>query len=223
MRTCLVALLLCAAAGLALAPATADEVVRVPAASPAFDRNGDGFADVLVDGRTVHHDADFDGRFDYSLTLAFKEYETEGHARYVAGGFDREVFTELTRAGLDRLCASERIAADWTAVHFRDFLYYRDGYGRLSLFDGSPGNDGRLAGKSPRWSYEYVVEFNPDGTVLSVRRGERTVELARFDFAANISAGTRLTLPPIAGPDDLAFIRAELGRLFREPAPTTSR
>jgi len=214
MPSLLAGLLLCAACGFAVAPAAADEIVRVPMAAPAFDRNGDGFADVIVDGRTAHHDADFDGRFDYSLTLAFKEYESEGHSRYIAGGFERDLFADLTRAGLDKLCASERVAADWTAVHFRDYLYYHDGYGRLSLFDGSPANDGRLAAKNPRWSYEYVVEFNPDGSVRSVRHGDRTVELATFDYTANTSAGTRLILPPIGDPEDLIRIRAELSRLF---------
>lgn len=206
-------LALCAAA-LILPPAAAgEEPVRLPSSASAPDRNGDGFADVIVEGRTAHFDVDFDGRFDYSLTFAFKEYETEGHARYLASGFAPEVFAELTRAGLDRLCASERVAADWTAVHFGEFLYYRDGYGRLSLLDGSPGNDGRLGMPKGSPSHDFVVAFNPDGTVASVRRGARSVELGTFDYETNSSAGRGLTLPRIETPADLAAIRAELERL----------
>ena len=129
------------------APAAgADEPVRIAAADPVLDRNGDGFQDVIPAGRAVHHDIDFDGRFDYTLSLAFKEYSPEGHRQYLASGFAPDVFAELTRKGLANLCASERVAANWTAQHFREFLYYHDGYGRLQIFDGSPENDGRLAG-----------------------------------------------------------------------------
>jgi hypothetical protein len=99
-------------------------------------------------------------------------------------------------------------------VHFREFLYHRDGYGRLSLLDGAPGNDGRLGLPKARPSHDYVVTFNPDGTVANVRHGERTVELATFDYTTNASSGTRLVLPPITGASDLAAIRAELERLF---------
>ena len=196
----------------------AAEIVRVRADDPVFDRNGDGFQDVIVVGRAVHHDLDFDGVFDYSLSFAFKEYTPEGHRRYLASGFAPDVFAELTRAGLDNLCASERVAANWTAEHFREFLYYHDGYGQLRIFDGSPENDGRLAGAAPSPRYEYTVAFNPDGSVASVQRGDRTIALAAFDYEKNVSSGTRLFLPGIARPADLEGIRAELGRLF-ESAP----
>ena len=111
-------------------------------------------------------------------------------------------------------CASERVAANWTAEHFGEFGYYHDGYGRLQIFDGSPENDGRLAGKTPRPSYAYSVAFNPDGTVASVQRGDRTVALATFDYETNTSAGARLTLPRISRPEDLTGIRSGLDRLF---------
>lgn len=196
----------------------ADDVVRVRIDDPLVDRNGDGLQDVIVAGRAVHHDVDFDGVFDYTLALAFKEYTAEGHRRYLASGFAPGVFAELTRAGLNNLCASERVAADWTARHFGEFPYYHDGYGRLQLFDGSPGNDGRLAGAAPAPRYEYTVEFNPDGSVATVRRGDRTIALAAFDYDRNAASGTRLLLPRIAGPADLAAIRARLAGLF-EAAP----
>ena len=192
----------------------AAEIVRVRADDPVFDRNGDGFQDVIVVGRAVHHDLDFDGVFDYSLSFAFKEYTPEGHRRYLASGFAPDVFAELTRAGLDNLCASERVAANWTAEHFREFGFYHDGYGRLQIFDGSAVNDGRLAGKSPLPGVEYTTNFNPDGSVATVQRGDRTVALAQFDYEKNISTGTRLMLPRIVGPADLAGIRVQLGRLF---------
>jgi hypothetical protein len=218
-------LILCAAlAAAALVPsapgARADEPVRVRTDDAVFDRNGDGFQDVIVAGRAVHHDLDFDGRFDFTLAFAFKEYTPEGHRQYLGSGFAPGVFAELTRKGLDNLCASERVAANWTAEHFREFLYYHDGYGRLQIFDGSPENDGRLAGATPRPRYEYTVAFNPDGSVASVQRGDRTVALATFDYEKNVSTGTRLILPRIGRPEDLAGIRAELGRLF-EAAPGT--
>ena len=190
------------------------EIERVAADDGVLDRNGDGARDVIVAGRAVHYDLDFDGRFDYTLAFAFKEYTTAGHQEYLASGFAPEVFAELTRKGLDNLCASERVAADWTARHFREFLYYHDGYGTLRILDGSPENDGRLAGPAPRPRHEYAVVFNPDGTVASVQRGDRTITLANFDYEKNASTGTRLLLPKIERPEDLAGIRAQLDGLF---------
>jgi hypothetical protein len=192
----------------------ADDLVRNATADPVLDRNGDGFQDVIPAGRAVHHDIDGDGRFDYTLTFAFKEYTPEGHREYLASGYSPAVFAALTRKGLDNLCASERVAANWTAEHFREFPYYHDGYGRLQLFDDAAENDGRLAGAKPRPRYAASVAFNPDGTVASVQRGDRTIELATFDYTANTSAGSRLTLPRISRPEDLASIRAVLDGLF---------
>jgi hypothetical protein len=194
--------------------AAAEEPVRVRVADAALDRNGDGFQDVIVSGRTVRRDLDFDGRYDLSLSLAFKEYTTEGHQRYLASGLARDVFVELTREGLDRLCASERVAADWTAAHFREFLYYGEGYGRLVLLADAPENDGRLASARPQPKFSHVVEFNPDGTVETVRRGDRAVALATFDYGRNVSAGTILRLPPIATIDDVRAVRATIDALF---------
>lgn len=193
------------------------EVVRTRTADPVLDRNGDGVQDVIVAGRSVHYDLDFDGVFDYSLSLAFKGYDGEGHRRYLASGLAPDVFAELTRAGIDKPCASEFVEAQWTSAHFREFRYYHDGYGRLQLFDGSPANDGRLAGGVVLPRYAYSVAFNPDGTVATVQRGDRTIALAVFDYEKNTSTGTRLLLPRIAGSADLAVIRAELGRLFEAP------
>ena len=197
-----------------------DEPLRIPVTDPVLDRNGDGYQDVIPAGRAVHHDIDFDGRFDYTLAFAFKEYTAEGHRRFLSSGLAPDVFAELTRAGLDNLCASERVAANWTAEHFRDFLYYHHGYGRLQIFDGSPENDGRLAGKSARPRYTYSVAFNPDGSVASVQRGDQTVTLATFDYETNTASGTRLTLPQVDRPEDLARIRTVLEKLF-ETAPVT--
>lgn len=194
----------------------AAETVKIVVADPVLDRNGDGYQDVISAGRAVHHDIDFDGIYDYTLTFAFKEYTPEGHRQYLASGLASDVFAELTRAGLDKLCASERVEANWTAEHFREFPYYHHGYGRLQIFDGSPENDGRLAGKAARPRYAYTVSFNPDGSVASVRHGDRTVTLAAFDYEANASSGTRLTLPQIERPEDLARIRAELDKLFEQ-------
>jgi hypothetical protein len=211
-RAALAAILL----ALASPAVRADEPVRIAIADPVLDRNGDGFQDVIPAGRAVHHDIDFDGRFDYTLSFAFKEYTAEGHRQYLASGLAPAVFADLTRAGLANLCASERVAANWTAEHFREFPYYHDGYGRLQIFDGSPENDGRLAGNTPRPRYAYAVAFNPDGTVASVQRGDRARSLATFDYEANTAAGTRLTLQRVVGPEGLAAIRAELDRLFEE-------
>lgn len=202
--------------------ARADGPLRIAISDSVLDRNGDGFQDVLPVGRAVHHDIDFDGRFDYTLALAFKEYTPEGHRQYLASGFAPAAFAELTRKGLDNLCASERVAANWTAEHFREFPFYHDGYGRLQIFDNSPGNDGRLAGKTPRPRYAYTVAFNPDGSVATVQRGDRTITLATFDYTANTAAGTRLTLPKISRSEDLAGITSRLDTLFSTasgPAP----
>jgi len=194
--------------------ARADEPLRITISDSVLDHNGDGFQDVLPVGRAVHHDIDFDGRFDYTLSFAFKEYTPEGHRAYLASGFAPATFAELTRKGLDNLCASERVAANWTAEHFQEFHFYHDGYGRLQIFDRSPENDGRLAGKTPRPRYSHTVTFNPDGSVASVQRGERTVTLATFDYEANVAAGARLTLPKIDHSRDLAEIISTLDTLF---------
>ncbi len=202
------------AAALIASAAAAEAPLRIKVADPVLDRDGDGYQDVIVADRSVHFDLDADGRFDYSLALAFKKFVTQGHHRYLESGLSADVFAQLTRQGLDALCASERVDANWTAEHFREFLYYHDGYGRLQIFDASPENDGRLAGKTPQPRYEYTVVFNPDGTVATVQRGDRTIALASFDYEKNVSLGTRLLLPRIAGPANLAQIRAELGQLF---------
>lgn len=225
MKSHRVRVLACAlAAALSVLPAPAaraEEPLRIATADPVLDRNGDGFQDVLPVGRAVHHDIDFDGRFDYTLSFAFKEYTPEGHREYLASGFSPATFAALTRKGLDNLCASERVAANWTAEHFQEFSFYHDGYGRLQIFDGSPGNDGRLAGKTPRPGYAYTVVFNPDGSVASIQRGGRTVSLATFDYEANASAGTRLTLPKIGRAEDLQAVISRLAALTETaPGPT---
>lgn len=194
--------------------ARAEEPVRLRVEDAVLDRNGDGFQDVIVAGRAVHHDIDFDGIFDYTLSLAFKEYDADGHRRYLASGLSPDVFAELTRKGLANLCASERVAANWTAEHFREFGYYHDGYGKLQLLEAAAGNDGRLAGKGGQPRVEYTVLFNPDGSVASILRGESTLTLATFDYEKNSASGARVQLPRIAGPADLAAIRAELDRLL---------
>lgn len=196
-------------------PATAaGEVVRVPVEDPLVDRNGDGFQDVIIEHRAVHRDLDFDGLFDYTVSLAFKEYTAEGHRRYLASGRDPAVFAELTLAGIEKLCATEQLAAQWTRENFARFGYYRDGYGRLAIFDASPGNDGRLAGKAARFGYALVATFNPDGTVRTVEGGGRVVSLAAFDYATNTSSGTMVRLPGIEGARDLAAVRETLEGLL---------
>jgi hypothetical protein len=47
-----------------LAMVAAEQPVRIPAVDAVLDRNSDGFQDVIVAGRAVHHDLDGDGRFD---------------------------------------------------------------------------------------------------------------------------------------------------------------
>jgi hypothetical protein len=194
--------------------AGAEGPVRVPVADAALDCNGDGFQDVVADGRRVHRDPDLDGRYGLSPSFAFKGHSTDGHRRYLASGLARDALADLTREGLDRLCASERVAADWTARHFREFLYYGDGYGQLVLLAAAPENDGRLASAQPQPKYSRVVEFNPDGSVESVRRGAHTVHLATFAYERNVSTGTILRLPPIATIEDLRTVRATHDALF---------
>ena len=199
--------------------AHAEEPVRVAVTDAVLDRNGDSFQDVIVRDRVVYYDVDFDGHFDYSLSMAFKEYSSEGHRRYLESGFSPAVFAELTLAGLDALCANEQIASQWTKRNFASFGYYRDGYGRLSLFDASAENDGRLASPKSRARFEVVATFNPDGTVHTVERGGRTATLAEFDYQTNTSSGTKVFLPKIAGKEDLAVVRAALDLALPAAAP----
>lgn len=213
----MIAVAIVAGALLCAAAAHAEEPVRAAVTDAVLDRNGDGFQDVIVKDRILHYDVDFDGHFDFSLSMAFKQYSSEGHRRYLESGFAPAVFAELTLAGLDELCASEQIAHQWTKRNFASFGYYRDGYGRLSLFDTSAENDGRLASPKSRPRYDVVATFNPDGTVHTVERGGRTATLAEFDYQTNTSSGSKVFLPKIAGKEDLAAVRAALESAL--PAP----
>lgn len=202
--------------GGAAAQEAATEIVRNTVDDPVLDRNGDGFQDVIVRKRKVHYDIDFDGRFDYTLTLKFEEYTTEGHRKYIGSSCSSEVFAELMEEGLDRLCQEERMKARWLEDNFSTFSFYHDGYGLLSIFTDSGENDGRLADRKQKGEYAYIVSFNPDGTVKTVRRGPDRVKLAVFDFDANTSSGKKVRLPKIESIEDLSRIRAELDHLFPE-------
>jgi hypothetical protein len=192
------------------------EVVRFTVDDPLLDRNGDGFQDVIVYKRKVHYDVDFDGRFDYTLTLKFQEYTTEGHRKYLGSSCDQEVFAELMEEGLDNLCQDERTKAAWMEKNFSAYSFYHDGYGLLSIFSDGPGNDGRIVDRKKKGTYDYIVIFNPDGGVKSVKRGSERVTAAEFDYGTNTSSGRKILLPKIEGPGDLDRIRAELDHLFPE-------
>jgi len=58
--------------------------------------------------------------------------------------------------------------ANWTAEHFRGFLYTTTANGRLQIFDGSPENDVASPGRPRAPRYAYSVAFNPDGSVATV-------------------------------------------------------
>jgi hypothetical protein len=219
MRKRIAAAALCAAlaAMTVMAPspeAGAVEYRKNPVEDPVLDRNGDGFQDVIVNKRKVHYDIDFDGHFDYTLTLKFNEYTTKGHQRYLAGECDKEVFAELTLEGLDELCQDERQKAQWTADNFSTYYYYHDGYGFLSIFTDSPANDGRLADRKHKGEYDYRVTFNPDGSVRTARRGEERVAGTEFDHETNTNPGKKVMLPKIETVEDLQRIRSEIDHLF---------
>jgi hypothetical protein len=200
----------------ALPEAGAAEYQKNTVEDPVLDRNGDGIQDVIVLKRKVHYDIDFDGRFDYTLTLKFQEYDTDGHTRYIASGCDKEIFSELTETGLDELCQDERSKAQWTADNYAAYLFYPDGYGFLSLFSDSDGNDGRLTERKHKGEYDYWVTFNPDGSVRTVRRGDERVTVAVFDYETNTNPGTKVMLPKIESVEDLEKIRSEIDHLFEK-------
>jgi hypothetical protein len=216
MRKRVAAAALCAALAAMTAPpaAGAVEYRQNPVEDPVLDRNGDGFQDVIVNKRKVHYDIDFDGRFDYTLTMKFSEYTTKGHQQYLASECDKEVFAELTLTGLDELCQDERQKAQWTADNFSAYYYYHDGYGFLSVFSDSPANDGRLAGKKHKGEYAYWVTFNPDGSVRTARRGDERVTVTEFDYETNTNPGKKVMLPKIETVEDLQRIRSEIDHLF---------
>ena len=182
---------------------------------PVLDRNGDGFQDVIIKKRKVHYDIDFDGRFDYTLTLHFQEHSTPGHTSYIAKGYDKELFSELTQEGLDELCQDERAKAQWIADNYSTYYFYHDGYGFLSLFSDSPENDGRLAEKKHKGEYAYWVTFNPDGSIRTVRKGDERVKVAEFDYDTNTNPGPKVMLPKIESIKDLETIRSEIDRLVK--------
>ena len=196
------------------APEAVTEIVRNTVDDPVLDRNGDGFQDTIVEKRKVHYDVDFDGRFDYTLTLKFEEHTTEGHRKYLGSSCSKDVFAELMEEGLDRLCQDERREARWLEDNFSTFYFYRDGYGLLSILTDDPWNDGRLADRKHKGKYAYIVSFNPDGTVKTVRRGSDKVKLAAFDFETSTASGRKVLLPRIESIEDLDRMRAEIDHLF---------
>lgn len=196
-------------------PSAAADFQKNPVDDPVLDRNGDGIQDVIVLKRKVHYDIDFDGLYDYTLTLRFSEYSTEEHQQYLASSCDKGVFSEITVAGLDRLCQDERAKAQWTADNYSTYYFYHDGYGFLSLFSRSAANDGRLADRKYRGAeYTHWVTFNPDGSVRSARRGEERVTVAEFDYSTNTNPGRKVMFPRIEGPEDLDRVRSEIEHLF---------
>ena len=197
-----------------LPEAEASEYQKNAVEDPVLDRNGDGFQDMIVLKRKVHYDIDFDGRFDYTLTLKFQEYDTSGHTRYIASDCDKEIFSELTASGLDELCQDERTKAQWTADNYATYYFYHDGYGFLSLFSDSPANDGRLTEKKYKGEYAYWVTFNPDGSVRTARRGDERVTVAEFDYETNTNPGKKVMLPKIESVEDLKKVRSGIDHLF---------
>jgi hypothetical protein len=179
-----------------------------------LDRNGDGFQDVIVYKRKVHYDIDFDGRFDYTLTLKFEEHSTDGHKDYIASGCDGDVFAGLMAEGLDRLCQEERTKARWMEENFQQYRFYHDGYGLLSIFSDSPVNDGRLGNRKYKGEYAYYVTFNPDGSVKTARRGDEKITVSEFDYETNANPGHKVMLPRIESMEDLDKVRSELDHLF---------
>ncbi len=198
----------------------AGEAVRNSTGDPVLDRNGDGVQDVIVYKRKAHYDVDFDGLFDYTLTLHFKEQTTDGHRKYIGSGCSGEVFAELMSEGLDRLCQEERENARWLEDNFSSFHFYHAGYGLLSIFTDDPLNDGRLADRKHKGAYGYIVAFNPDGSVKTVRRGSERVKLAAFDYESSTSSGEKMFLRKIESAGDLLRIREELDGLFPEKPGT---
>jgi hypothetical protein len=208
----LVSALLCTAL-----PSTASaegEIEKVATEDPVLDRNGDGFQDVIVNRKRVHYDVDFDGQFDYTLSLYLSEYKTDAHKRYIASGCDPKVFDEITVECLDELCATSREEARWYENNFSTFTYYDGWYTRLYVFADSPMNDGRLTSKKHKGEYEYWVTFNPDGTIKTVKKGDAKVSLAEFDAETKTSSGKKMTLPAIKTKEDMDRVRAEIASLF---------
>jgi len=198
----------------------AGETTRNSVDDPVLDRNGDGTQDVIVYKRKAHYDVDFDGLFDYTLTLRFEEHTTDGHRKYIGSGCSGEVFAELMSEGLDRLCQEERENASWLEDNFSSFHFYHDGYGLLSIFTDDQLNDGRLADRKHKGAYGYIVAFNPDGSVKTVRRGSDRVKLATFDYESSSSSGEKMFLRKIESAGDLQRVKEELDGLFPEKPGT---
>ena len=190
------------------------ELKKVSVDDPVLDRNGDGFQDVIINRKSVHYDLDFDGRFDITLSLYLSEYNSKWHKSYIASNGSPEVFEEITMECLDELCASSRDEARWYEDNFREFTFYSGWYKRLYLFSESPLNDGRLAGKKHKGEYEYWITFNPDGTILTAKHGDKKVVLAKFDEETKTSSGEKMTLPKIESREDLDKVKSELAKLF---------
>ena len=191
------------------------ELEKISTDDKVLDRNGDGTQDVIVNRKKVHYDVDFDGKFDYYMTLNLSEYKTGWHKDYIASGRDPKVFDQITMDCLDELCASSREEARWYENNFRDFTYYSGWYNRLYLYTDNPANDGRLTQKKHKGKYDFVVGFNPDGTISYVKNGDKKVSMAKFDEASKISSGEKMTLPKIESKEDLEKVRTQLAALLK--------
>jgi len=191
------------------------ELEKISTDDKTLDRNGDGIQDVIVNRKKVHYDVDFDGKFDFYMTLNLSEYQTSWHKEYIASGCDPKVFDKITMECLDELCASSREEARWYENNFRDFTYHAGWYNRLYLYTDNPVNDGKLAQKKHKGEYDIVVLFNPDGTINYVKSGDKKVSMAKFDEESKISSGEKMTLPKIESKEDLDKVRTQLAALLQ--------
>ncbi len=191
------------------------EYEKNPTDDPFLDRNGDGFQDVLLAKNRVHYDLDFDGKFDYTTSLKFTEYTSEGHREYIESGFDKAVYHNLTMAGLESLCANDREAAGWIEENFDKYYFYHDGYSFLAIFSDSEVNDIRIKSPKEKGEYDYRVIFNPDGSIRSIRKGTESVILSEYDYETGEHKGEKVYLPTkIETIDDLEAIKAQLDTYF---------
>lgn len=182
---------------------------------PFLDKNGDGFQDTIIRRYDTRYDLDFDGKFDYVMGLKFRDFNTGAQREYIESGFDTSVYEKITVKGIDNLCQEGEIENAWFIENYQNYSFWQHGYNFLGILADTEENDIKIRNVKNTPVYEYRVEFNPDGSIASITKGDKEVTLATWDEEANTLEGETVTLPTeIEAMEDLDGIVAELDKLL---------
>jgi hypothetical protein len=182
---------------------------------PFLDKNSDGFQDTIITKYTARYDIDYDGKFDYVLYQKFRDFNTGAQREYIESGFDEGVYEKISLEGIENLCQEGEKENAWFIVNYANYSFWHDGYSFLGILTDGEENDIKIRSTKNMPVYEYRVEFNPDGSLASIKKGEEEVTLATWDEETNTRDGEAINLPTaIETIEDLEGIVSELDELL---------